>query len=345
MTRLKGAPEALAGAYDLALLDLDGVVYLLSQPIPEAAATIAALPGLDCDPVFVTNNASRSPQIVAEALRGMDIPADPGEVLTSAQVVASGILERIGKGGKVLVAGSDALRAEVAAQGLVPVTDPAAAQGVAFGLTHATTWRDLADVTIAVRGGAVWGSTNVDATLPTPDGPLPGTGALVGAIAAALGHGPDFVAGKPEQPIYLAALARKPGGRAIMVGDRPDSDIEGANRAGIDSLLVFTGVVSPRQALALPPEQRPMYLGWSLAALTESHPEPDWNEAVDRIDCGGWTAALEGKDIRLSGQGAELDAWRALCELSWAAADMTGYDPARPPIPVGEAAEKLLANL
>jgi glycerol 3-phosphatase-2 len=345
MTRLKGAPEALAGAYDLALLDLDGVVYLLSQPIPEAAATIAALPGLDCEPVFVTNNASRSPETVAGALRGMDIPAQPGEVLTSAQVVASGILERIGKGGKVLVSGSTALRAAVADAGLALEDDPKAAQAVAFGLTPETTWRSLADATIAVRNGAFWATSNVDATLPTPDGPLPGTGALVGAMTIALGKGPDLVAGKPEQPIYRAALARKPGGRAIMVGDRPDSDIEGANRAGIDSILVFTGVASPRQALALPPEQRPTYLGWSLAALTEPHPEPDWNDAVDRIACGGWTASLDGADIRLSGQGAELDAWRVLCELSWAAADMTGYDPSRQPIPVGEAAEKLLANL
>ncbi|MCC3761546.1 HAD-IIA family hydrolase [Glycomyces sp. TRM65418] len=345
MTRLKGAPEALAGAYDLALLDLDGVVYLLSQPIPEAAATIAALPGLDCEPVFVTNNASRSPETVAEALRGMDIPAEPGEVLTSAQVVASGILERIGKGGTVLVAGSPALRAAVADVGLEPVEDPKTAQAAAFGITPETTWRSLADLTIAVRNGAYWATSNLDATLPTPDGPLPGTGALVGAVATALGRGPDFVAGKPEQPIYQAALARRPGGRAIMVGDRPDSDIEGANRAGLDSLLVFTGVASPRLALALAPEQRPTYLGWSLAALTEPHPAPDWNEAVNRVDCGGWTAALDGEDIRLSGQGAELDAWRALCELSWAAADMAGYDPARPPIPVGAAAEKLLANL
>jgi len=343
MTRLKGAPEALAGAYDLALLDLDGVVYLLSQPIPEAAATIAALPGLDCRPVFVTNNASRSPETVAEALRGMDIPADPAEVLTSAQVVAEGLRGRLGEGARVLVAGSDALRDAVEAEGLELTEDPVAAQGVAFGLTYATTWRDLADVTIAVRTGAVWASTNVDATLPTPDGPLPGTGAMVGAIAAALGHGPHLVAGKPEEPIYRAALARKPGGRAIMVGDRPDSDIEGANRVGIDSLLVFTGVVSPRLALALPPQERPTYLGWSLAALLEPHPEPEWNEAVDRIECGGWVATLEGDEIRLSGQGVELDAWRALCELSWAAADMTGYDPTRPPIPVGEAAEKLLA--
>ncbi|GAA2275265.1 HAD-IIA family hydrolase [Glycomyces scopariae] len=318
-------------------------MYLLHEPIPEAAATLAALPGLDCDPVFVTNNASRSPETVAESLRGMDIPAEPEQVLTSAQVVASGILERIGKGGKVLVTGSEALRAAVTDAGLVPVEDPKAAGAVAFGYTPQTTWRSLADTTIAVRGGAFWAAANLDATLPTPDGPLPGMGALVGAVATALGRGPDFVAGKPEQPIYRLAMARKPGARAVMVGDRPDSDIAGANRAGLDSLLVFTGVVSPRLALRLAPEERPTYLGWSLAALTEPHPEPDWNDEVDRIECGGWTAVLDGGEIRLSGSGEELDAWRALCELSWAAADMTGYDPTSAPVAVGGAAEKLLA--
>ncbi|SDE04745.1 HAD-IIA family hydrolase [Glycomyces harbinensis] len=344
MTRLKGAPEALAGAYDLALLDLDGVVYLLSQPIPEAAATIAALPGLDCAPVFVTNNASRSPETVAGALRDMDIPAGAAEVLTSAQVVAAELRERLPAGAPVLICGSDALRATVEAAGLTLTTDPAVAQGIGYGMTPTTTWRDLADLTIAARRGAIWVATNLDATLPTPDGPLPGTGALAEAIRIALGRGPDVVAGKPGEAIYREALARKPGGRGLMVGDRPDSDIEGANRAGIDSLLVFTGVASPRLALALPPEQRPTYLGWSLAALTEPHPEPQWNEAVDRIECGGWTAVLDGGEIRLSGKGTELDAWRALCELSWAAADMTGYDPAREPVPVGAAAKEILAS-
>ncbi|WP_030159846.1 HAD-IIA family hydrolase [Glycomyces sp. NRRL B-16210] len=348
MTRLKGAPEALAGAYDLALLDLDGVVYLLQQPIPEAAATIAALPGLDCEPVFVTNNASRSPETVADALRGMGVPAEDAQVLTSAQVVAEILRERLGTGARVLVTGSEALRAAVEAQGLATTKDPKDAQGIAYGMIPTLTWRDLADLTIAARNGAVWVATNLDGTLPTPDGPLPGTGALAGAIAVALGRGPDVVAGKPEPGIYQAAMARKAGGRAIMVGDRPDSDIEGANRAGIDSLLVFTGVASPREAMALPPEQRPTYLGWSIAALAEAHPEPQWNEAVDRIDCGGWTAVLAASDgggeIRLSGEGSELDAWRSLCELSWAAADMTGYDPTRSPVPESEAARKLLAD-
>ena len=342
MTRLNAANEALASAYDLALLDLDGVVYLLHQPIPEAAATVGALAALGCEPVFVTNNASRSPETVAEALRGMDIPAKADEVLTSAQVMADSIVQHIGEDGTVLVTGSRALREAVEAEGLGLTDDPREADAVAFGYTPDTTWRDLAAVTLAARGGAFWAVANLDATLPTPDGPLPGMGALAQTVATALGRGPDLVAGKPQQPIYEAALARKPGGRAIMVGDRPDSDIEGANLAGIDSLLVFTGVVSPRQALTLPPEQRPTFLGWSIAALTETHLEPQWNDEVDSVECGGWTAALEGDGIVLSGEGAELDGWRALCELTWAATDMRQCDPSRPPTPVGPAAEKLL---
>ncbi|WP_026923825.1 HAD-IIA family hydrolase [Glycomyces arizonensis] len=342
MTRLNAATEALAAAYDLALLDLDGVVYLLHQPIPEAAATVAALSGLDCEPVFVTNNASRSPETVAEVLRGMDIPAKADEVLTSAQVVAAGIAERFGAGTKVLSTGAQALHDAVEAAGLALTDEPREARAVAFGYTPDTTWRDLAAVTIAAREGAFWAVANMDATLPTPDGPLPGMGAMAQAVATGLGRGPDLVAGKPQPPIFQAALARKPGGRAIMVGDRPDSDIEGANKAGIDSLLVFTGVVAPNDALALPPERRPTYLGWSLAALTETHPEPQWNEKVDAVECGGWTASLEDGGVRLDGEGDELDGWRALCELTWAATDMRQCDPAKPPRPASAAAKQLL---
>lgn len=334
----------LAAAYDQALLDLDGVVYLLSQPIPEAAATLAALPGLDCDPVFVTNNASRSPDTVAEALRGMDIPAEATQVLTSAQVVAEILRERLGAGARILVTGSDALRAAVESQGLVATNDLDAAQGIGYGMIPSLTWRDLADLTIAARNGAVWVATNLDATLPTPDGPLPGTGALAGAIATALGRGPDVVAGKPEPGIYRSALARRPGGRAIMVGDRPDSDIEGANRAGIDSLLVFTGVASPRQALALPPEQRPTYLGWSLAALTETHTAPQWIENDEVVLCGGWSASLEKGSMLLGGSGESIDAWRALCEFSWGLSDQSGSVRQFSLRAVGPAAEKLLAD-
>lgn len=342
MTRLNAATEPLAAAYDLALLDLDGVVYLLHQPIHEAASTVTALPELDCVPVFVTNNASRSPETVADALRGMDIPAKADEVLTSAQVVAAGIAERLGAGAKVLSTGAQALHDAVEAAGLTLTEEPGQAHAVAFGYTPDTTWRDLAAVTLAARRGAFWAVANLDATLPTPDGPMPGMGALAQTVTTALGRGPDLVAGKPQQPIFQAALSRRPGARAIMVGDRPDSDIEGANRAGIDSLLVFTGVAVPEDALRLPPEQRPTYLGWSLAALTETHPEPRWNEGVDSVECGGWTASLDDGGLRLGGGGAELDGWRALCELSWAATDMRRCDPDRPPRPIGAAAEKLL---
>ncbi|GAB4005103.1 hypothetical protein GCM10029992_51960 [Glycomyces albus] len=160
-------------------------------------------------------------------------------------------------------------------------------------------------------------------------------------MTTALGRGPDLVAGKPQRPIYDSALDRKPGARAIMVGDRPDSDIEGANGAGIDSLLVFTGVVDPIQALALPPERRPTHLGWNIGALTETHPEIRLGESS--AECGGWTAALDGGELVLTGEGADMDGWRALCEMAWAGADQGRYDPERAPTAGGEAAEKLLA--
>ncbi|MFG3340607.1 HAD-IIA family hydrolase [Glycomyces sp. NPDC048151] len=339
MTRLKGTAAPLASAYDQALLDLDGVVYLLHNAIPESAPTITALPGFGCEPVFVTNNASRSTEVVAESMRGMGIPAEASQVITTGQVLAAELVSRLGKGGKVFVHGSPALRAVVAEAGLEPVEDPKAAAGVAFGLFPEATWRLLADATIAVRNGAYWAVANLDATLPTSDGPLPGMGAMVQAVATALGHGPHFTAGKPEQAIYQAALARKPGGRAIMVGDRPDSDIEGANRAGLDSLLVFTGVASPRMALTLPPEQRPTYLGWSLGALTETHAEPQWVEDGEAVQCGGWSVKLEQGSLLLGGSGDPLDAWRAMCEFSWHHNGM--------PFPLvgsGDAAQKVLAD-
>lgn len=341
MTRLTAAHRPLASAYDLALLDLDGVVYLLQQPIPEAAAAVGALPGLECAPVFVTNNASRSPETVAEALRGMDVPARADQVLTSAQAVAAGIVQYVGPDATVLCVGSPALREALESERLELTGEPGEADAVAFGMTFDLTWRDLSAVTIAARGGAFWAVANLDATLPTPDGPLPGSGALAGAVATALGRGPDLVAGKPQPPIYETALARKPGAHAIMVGDRPDSDIEGANSVGIDSMLVFTGVVAPIQALALPPERRPTYLGWSIGSLTETHPEVRLGDSA--AECGGWTAALDGGKLVLTGDGAEMDGWRALCEMAWTGADQGRYDPERAPVAGGEAAEKLLA--
>lgn len=341
MTRLTASNSPLASAYDLALLDLDGVVYLLQEPIPESAATVSALAGLGCEPVFVTNNASRSPETVAEAMRGMDIPAQADQVVTSAQVVAAGIVQQAGPDAAVLVVGSDALRAAVEEEGLEITADPKAADAIAFGLTPSVTWRDLADATIAARNGAFWAVANLDATLPTPHGPLPGMGAMVGTVATALGRGPDLAAGKPERPIYEAALARRKGGRAIMVGDRPESDIEGANSVGIDSLLVFTGVVAPIQALALPPERRPTHLGWSIGALTETHPEVRLGDSA--AECGGWTAALDGGELVLTGDGAEMDGWRALCEMAWTGADQGRYDPERAPLAGSEAAGKLLS--
>jgi ribonucleotide monophosphatase NagD (HAD superfamily) len=110
-------------------------------------------------------------------------------------------------------------------------------------------------------------ATNTDRTLPSPRGPLPGNGSLVAALATALDRGPDLVVGKPEPGLFEQAAARYGARRPLVVGDRLDTDIEGANRAGMDSVLVLTGVSTRADLAAAPPERRPTYVLDDLGGL------------------------------------------------------------------------------
>ena len=168
----------------------------------------------------------------------------------------------------VLVVGAPALEAEVAAVGLEPVRQADAGPvAVVQGYGPTVGWPELAEACVAVRRGAWWIATNSDRTLPSPKGPLPGNGALVAALATALGRDPDLVVGKPA-PTLLAEAARRHGARRpLMVGDRLDTDIEGAHRAGMDSLLVLTGVSRRDEVDTAPPEQKPTYVAEDLGAL------------------------------------------------------------------------------
>jgi ribonucleotide monophosphatase NagD (HAD superfamily) len=128
-------------------------------------------------------------------------------------------------------------------------------------------WANLAEATVALHAGARWVATNLDRTLPSPRGPLPGSGSLIAAVETATGRSPDSVAGKPYPPLFSAAVKGSQAKRPLVVGDRLDTDIAGATRAGLPSLLVLTGVSRPRDLLAAPPEQRPTYVGRDLTAL------------------------------------------------------------------------------
>ena len=281
---LGASAEPLCTAYDTALLDLDGVVYRGDEAVPGAVQAVAAARAAGMRLAFVTNNAARPPAAVAAHLARVGIPAGEAEVVTAAQAAATLLTTLVPAGARVLVTGGEGLRAAVADAGLAVVVsaddDPdAVVQGYAPGLTYA----DLAEAALAVRRGAVWVASNLDATIPTARGELPGNGSLVALVAHATGRRPDAAAGKPERALHDEAVRRTGARRPLVVGDRLDTDVEGANRAGCDSLLVLTGVAGEAALLAAPPERRPTYVGPDLRALLVAHPADGVRDGLDAL--------------------------------------------------------------
>jgi glycerol-1-phosphatase len=311
-------PSRLVDAYDLVILDLDGVVYLIDRPIPGAVEAIAELHRSGPPVAYATNNASRRAAEVAELLTNIGVVVSALEVLTSAQAAAAMLRERFTAGSPVLVVGAEALRAEIRAAELTPVSHADEAPvAVVQGYGPRVGWPELAEACVAIRAGAVWVATNTDRTLPTTRGPLPGNGALVAALRTALDRDPDVVVGKPEPTLFTAAARRVGALRPLVVGDRLDTDIEGAVRAGMDSLLVLTGVAGASDLLAAPPARRPTHLAADLSGLF------DVDVAV-RLPllgpaAGGWRVA-RGADgaLALAGHGDPLEALRLLCGAAWA---------------------------
>jgi len=314
---LRGSSEPLAARYDVALLDLDGVVYLSGSPIPGAAEALAKATAAGMRLAFVTNNASRTPSAIAAQLTGLGVPARAGEVITSAQGAARLLTEHLPAGAPVLVVGGIGLRMAVRERGFRPVTiaaeHPAA---VVQGYTPDLTYSLLAEGGLAVAAGALFVASNTDSTLPTPRGRQPGNGSLVQVIATATGRAP-LVAGKPEPPLHAEAVARSGARHPLVVGDRLDTDIESAVRSGADSLLVLTGVTHPLDAVLAAARHRPTYLAESLAGLLG--PLPEVTVTGDTFCCCGWRAAATGGRAELSGSGAAIDGLRALCAAAWSA--------------------------
>ncbi len=313
---MKGSDRPLSEAYDVALLDLDGVVYVGSRPVPAAAESLAKARAAGQRLAFVTNNASRTPSAVAALLTDVGVPAEADDVVTSAQAAARLLAERLPAGSEVLVVGGMGLRHAVRAHGLRPVSTaagrPAAVvQGYHPGLGYGL----LAEGAKAVAMGALFVGSNGDLTIPGGDGPpQPGNGALLRVISAATGVEP-IVTGKPERPLHQESILRTGARRPLVVGDRLDTDIEGANNGNADSLLVFTGVTDPLQALTAPPHRRPTYLAPDLTGLLVPHPEVVRDGGGHR--CGGWTARRDGGTFTLEGAGDPYDGLRALAAAAW----------------------------
>ncbi|RLK54758.1 HAD-IIA family hydrolase [Actinokineospora cianjurensis] len=315
--------DRLLDGYDALLFDLDGTVYRGGQVIDGAADAVAAARAERTTVRFVTNNASRSPEQVAEHLTGLGVPATADEVSTSAQAAAAVLAQRLDRGDHVLVLGTSALAAEITAVGLVPVRTATGVKAVVQGLSPDLSWNDLAEASVAIRAGALWVACNIDRTLPTERGLLPGNGSLVAALRHATEQDPE-VAGKPATPLMDESVRAADAKHPLVVGDRLDTDIEGAVAAGLDSLLVLTGVSTAADVIAAGPEARPTYIAADLGAITASAadlavgPKP------------GWDLRTEGDEVVVTGDGDPLDLVRALCAVSWATATpprITGDHP------------------
>ncbi len=260
---------SLREGFDALLLDLDGTLYRGADVITGAPAALAGGPGQAL--MYVTNNASRSADAVAEHLRELGFRATADEVVTSAQAAAHVLASRLDTGATVLIVGSDDLAAEIGKAGLRPIRrfDGVVPDAVVQGHSPATSWPDLAEASYAVRAGALWVAANTDATLPNERGLAPGNGAMVAALRAATDAEP-VVAGKPYAPLLEDALVRAGTRNALVVGDRLDTDIDGARSVGLPSLMVLTGVSTIDDLRGRPADQRPTYLARDLDAL--NHP-------------------------------------------------------------------------
>ena len=270
---------------------------------------------------YVTNNASRPPSLVAERLTGLGIPAEPHEVVTSAQAAARVLTEQVPAGAVVLVVGTAALADEVRRVGFEPVRALADAgdtpvAAVVQGLSPETCQRDLADAAVALRTGAVWVAANTDLTLPSVRGPLPGNGAFV-AVLQMITRLEPLVAGKPDPALHQESVERVAARKPLVVGDRLDTDVLGAVRGGADSLLVMTGVTDREALLAAPAGSRPTYLSSDLRGLAEPHPQVEVDQ--DRSRCRNAVATCQ--DGRVLVEGAGDDALRAEAALTWALTD------------------------
>jgi glycerol-1-phosphatase len=252
--------------YDQILLDLDGCLWVGDEPIEGAREAVAALREAGKAVAYLTNDVRHSPEEFVRKLWRFGFQAAVSEVITVGATLQFLLSQR--SGGAAYVIGSQALIDHVADAGLRIVNRTGfatRADVVVVGGHDELVYEELKIATQAVLRGAELVGANRDATFPMPDGPWPGSGAVLAAIEAATGREADQVAGKPEPAMYEAARDRLGQGRCLAVGDRLDVDVAGARHAGMDSALVLTGATSRAEANAADP--RPTYVSESLATL------------------------------------------------------------------------------
>ncbi|MGF6824345.1 glycerol 3-phosphatase-2 [Microbacterium sp. ZKA21] len=315
----KKHPTPLDGI-DVVLADLDGVVYAGPSALPYAVDSLNAV-ATGRRLGYITNNASRTDASVAEHLTELGLTVAPREVVTSPQAAMRLLSTMVPAPATLLIVGGEGLVVEAEKAGYT-VTRSAedAPDAVVQGFAPDVAWTDLAEAAFALKlpeeeGGIPWIATNNDWTIPRERGIAPGNGTLVSAVHTAVGR-LATVAGKPEVPIFEEAIARFGGRRTLFIGDRLDTDILGANRAGIDSILVLTGIDRPKHVLAAPEGSRPTFV---LSDLRELHaPYPQAVRTDGAVTVGGATVRVNGGDVEILAEGtSQIELLRAGALAIW----------------------------
>jgi len=313
-------PDSPLAGVDVVLADLDGVIYRGPGPIEYAVESMNALDA-SIRVGYITNNASRTDATVAAHLGSLGLTVQPSDVVTSPQAAMTLLKDLVPAGATVLVVGGDGLTEEVTRNGWI-VTRSAddAPAAVVQGFDPTVGWSHLAEAAYAIQNGGEgihWVATNTDWTIPQARGTAPGNGTLVSAVHTAVGRLP-IVAGKPEVAIFEEAFARFGSRAALMLGDRLDTDILGANRAGIRSVLVLTGIDRAKQVLAASPQERPTYILDDLRGLHEPYPETVTTEDGDSVLTHVGTATVRRRGHVLTvDSGSGIDLLRAGSAAIW----------------------------
>ncbi len=307
---------------DVVLADLDGVVYAGQRAIPHAVESLnAAAESVRVG--YITNNASRTDASVAEHLTELGLQVKPSDIVTSPQAAVRLLAQHVAPASSILVVGGDGLVHEVEKAGFTVVRsaddEPAA---VIQGFHPDLGWKDLAEASFALQRSTVeerpWVATNTDWTIPVARGIAPGNGTLVSAVHTATGRLP-LVAGKPEVAIFEEATARFGATSPLFIGDRLDTDILGANRAGIPSVHVLTGIDRAKQLIAADANARPTYILEDLRGLAEPYPQTRFSKDKTTATVGDATVRIAGNDVQIVAEGSsELDLLRAATAVIWA---------------------------
>ncbi|MFC0682086.1 HAD-IIA family hydrolase [Lysobacter korlensis] len=306
---------------DVLLADLDGVIYRGADAIPHAVDSINAASATR-RVGYITNNASRTAASVAQHLTELGLRVLPDDVVTSPQAAVRLLADTVPAGSKILVVGGEGLTFEVERAGFTVTRsaedEPAA---VIQGFAPEVGWTQLAEAAFALQGGddgIPWIATNTDWTLPLARGTAPGNGTLVSAVHTAVGRLP-LVAGKPEVAIFEEARLRFNANAPLVLGDRLDTDILGANRAGMDSVLVLTGIDRAKQVLAADKNSRPTFVLEDLRELDKPYPRAATKQRGSAVltSVGKAVVSRAGNEVRLVRSGTRIDVLRAGAHAIW----------------------------